>query len=158
MFNIRTAVLLFLLQSALAVRRSGKAEMSEERCFQLLCLVSWCRRVSRPVSRPPERFHQQDLQSPCLMESHLNGSSLAAGEGSIFEEPVVSENALETVLKSSRISAVDTKVRRPKMVLCSNNKTRSSLNSPASTRVLREDFELLWSQREQKVFFLLAFV
>lgn len=109
--------------------------MSEERCFQLLCLVSWCRRVSRPVSRPPERFHEQDLQSPCLMESHLHGSSLAAGEGSIFEEPVVSKNALETVLKSSRISAVDAKVRRPKMVLCSSNKIRSSLNSPASTKV-----------------------
>jgi len=43
------------------------------------------------------------------------------------------------------------------MMACSINKTRNCLNSPAPARVLQEDFELLLSQREQKVFFLLAF-
>ena len=80
-----------------------------------------------------------------------------AGKESIFEEPIVSKSALETVLKSSVISGVGAKERRPRMMPCSNNKIRSFLNSPAP-RVLREDFELLSSQREKKVFFLLAFV
>lgn len=56
---------------------------------------------------------------------------------SISEEPIISKSALETVLKSSMISGVDAKGRRPRMMLCSNNKIRNSLNSPAP-RVLRE--------------------